>query len=168
MQLHGEERKVNPMAKTQAQKNTFRPSDDETTSINQFPPYWNAEEGKSFYAIPVGKDYRDDKFRRVIWKALEPVECHTGPSDDQENVTVEPGALFSTSEYGSMRVAITDNVMGYPVIVSVEDEKGVNERGEFYRFTYKYKHDDAKAIKAGVPSPMLQANKPEVLARAQA
>lgn len=155
MQLHSEERKVNPMAKPQANKNTFRPNENELTTINNFPPYWKPEEGKSFYAAPVGKDYRDPKFPRVVWKALEPIECFTGASDNQENVTVERGGLFTSSEYGSMRVAIVDAVMGYPVIVTVEDEMGTNERGEFYRFQYQYSLADAKAIKAGIASPML-------------
>ena len=158
------------MAKSDKNANvnkSYRPSDEETTQINAFLPYWPAEEGKSFYAMPVGRDARDPKFVRVIWRACEPLQCFSGSVDDQKEVGVDVGEFFTTSEYGSMRVSITDAWMGYPVVVSIGDEKGENDKGDFYQFTYKHKINDAKAIKAGITSPLLaKGAKPEVLARA--
>lgn len=67
-----------------------------------FPPYWNPGIGKWFKATVMNRDERDPDFIRYHLLALAPVVCAKGPSDDAEEIEVQPGEFFTCSAYAAL------------------------------------------------------------------
>lgn len=67
-----------------------------------FAPYWQPEPGQSIYGAPVQRDERDPDFVRYLVRAYMPIKCCRGPEDAREEVTVQPGELFTVSVYSSL------------------------------------------------------------------
>lgn len=77
-----------------------------------FPAYWApAEEPNSkghfgsFKAKLIGFDDSDPEFERWVFQATHRTLCHKGPTDDQEEVIIEPGGYFSVSNYAQLNLA---------------------------------------------------------------
>lgn len=121
----------------------------ETEKLGEFPPYWNPDEGKQFYAVPVGVDFRDPDFKRVIFQAMAPTECQRGPAEDAEDVTVQPGEQFTCSLY-----AILENQIGFLInlpIVLMADKKvksNTNKTQSYWTFNLKISPESKKILTA--------------------
>ena len=106
-----------------------------------FPPYWNpAAIGNSFRGIPQGLDNRDPDFPRFVLLATVPIKCEQGPRDDVEEVTVQPGELFTTSVYAALPL---DRYIGWEVWVTVKDWiPDVGKGDGVWRFGLRMKPED--------------------------
>lgn len=87
-----------------------------------FPPYWNPEEGKKIYFVPMQLDDKDKEFQRYVCKALMPIQCAQGPAEDQEMVMVQPGEYFTLSTYTALPLEM---YFGFPVLVTTKTKRKI-------------------------------------------
>jgi hypothetical protein len=88
-----------------------------------FAPYWTPEKGKTFLARVENFDMRDPKFQRFICENKgKAMTCHTGPQDDQKEVTVKKGERFSLSAYAGLPLL---DYMGCEVFVEVVGKRKI-------------------------------------------
>lgn len=113
-----------------------------------YPPYWQPEKGAKFFAKPVSIDLRDPKFIRVVFEALQPLECQRGPVDEAEQVLVEPGQFFTTSIYAAFQDI--DMYIGMPVMVHAKEKKRQTSdpSKSYWVFEGKVSPENAKRIQA--------------------
>lgn len=123
-----------------------------------FPPYWNPEEGKQLYAMPVARDERDPKFHRYIWKAMIDTECQNGPADDAEKVTVKSGEFFTTSVYHSLDNLPLALYMNIPVLLIAKEKVPTKTSGqEVWKWDLKLSKENKKLIDQKRETLRLQA-----------
>jgi len=97
-----------------------------------FPPYWTPEEhAANFRAVPIMLDLRDIEFPRYVLRATTPVVCSKGPSDNQEEITVAPGELFTCSAYASLRL---DQYLGHEVMVFSTEKRSLKGGKSLWQF----------------------------------
>jgi hypothetical protein len=90
-----------------------------------FAPYWKADVGESFVAIPVARDDRG-QFTRYLFQALTPMTCQRGPASDAESVDVQPGEHFTVSVYEVLAGKLDEYLgYGFPIPIRVEVTKTV-------------------------------------------
>lgn len=86
-----------------------------------FPPYWSPEMGSAFRGMIMYRDERQPEFIRYVVQASAPIRCHRGPSDDeQEEVIVQPGELFTTTAYAALPL---ERYFGFEVWVLAEKKR---------------------------------------------
>ncbi len=123
----------------------------ESEKLGDFPPYFEPDEGKMFYAKIVGVDYADPEFHRIICQAEADVECLRGPKGEQEEVTVKKGELFTISEY-----AIIANQVGFLIMlqsaivlkVVSKEQSRTNPKNSYWTFELKVSPNDKKRLQA--------------------
>jgi hypothetical protein len=74
------------------------------TEQTGFAPYWVAGVGKMFYAQVLYLDQRDPEFPRYVCKALSPLVCQRGATDDATQLFVKKGELFTTSVWSGLEL----------------------------------------------------------------
>lgn len=131
--------------KSKAPNTTVNPSANEQDSWDEqqtaFPPYWEPEIGGSFVASCQAIDRRDPAFVRIVWRAIEPLACKTGDKENQEDVLVGEGELFTTGMYAVFASMTLDEIyVGVPMKVEVTGEKTSKSTG-FNYFTFSCKTD---------------------------
>lgn len=112
-----------------------------------FPPYWNPEEGKFLYAMPVARDERDPKFHRYVWKAMIDTECQNGPADDAEKVIVKAGEFFTTSAYYTFDDLPLAVYMNIPIHLTALEKTDTNSGQKVWRWALKLSKEN-KALAA--------------------
>jgi hypothetical protein len=118
-----------------------------------FPPYWQADEGKSFVGILVEKDMSDPKFIRYSFQALSPVPCKRGPANgtgpNSEDVEVQAGELFHISSWAGLAKLLDEYLdVPFPVPVQVLAKmKGKTaENQDFWHFDVRITPDTKKLL----------------------
>lgn len=97
-----------------------------------FPPYWTPEENNAqFRAVPLMIDLRDMEFPRYILRATIPVSCSKGPQDNQEEITVQPGDLFTCSTYASLKL---EQYFGHEVMVFSTEKRSLKGGKSLWQF----------------------------------
>lgn len=127
----------------------------ETEKLGEFPPYWNPVEGLSFYARPIGVDFRQEDFHRVIFEAMADTPCFRGPAEDAEEVTVKKGENFTCSLYSILGSQIGFLISLYSIIPNrgmvLKAVKKVasnsDPKRKFWTFELVMHPDDRKALK---------------------
>lgn len=110
-----------------------------------FPPYWNPEEGKQFYALPISRDERDPDFHRYVLQAFQDVDCQIGPSDDAETVKVKKGEFFTCSTYAALPLELYA-LAKTPVLVSVKKKRELKGNKELWIFSVALAPADKKRL----------------------
>jgi hypothetical protein len=80
-------------------------NDEWNTEQVGFPPYFSVEnDGDSFTGKLMYLDETDPSFPRYVFQCVgKPILCHRGSkTTGQEDVMVEPGQMFSASEYAGI------------------------------------------------------------------
>jgi hypothetical protein len=74
-----------------------------------FPPYWRPDGSPGFIGRVIGKQYQeeeDESFTRwIVSPSYSAVLCYRGPTEEAETVVVQPGEMFTMSEYSSINLA---------------------------------------------------------------
>lgn len=96
----------------------------EMIEVGAFPPYVEAAEGFAFYAAPLAVDRTDPNFPRILWKALAPLTGYRGSKieGNQVEVSIEVGDLFTSSEFGGMKVRMNEAWQGCGCVVRFLEE----------------------------------------------
>ncbi len=108
-----------------------------------FPPYWTAEVGKWFYAMPVDTDTRDPQFGRYVCQAMSDLMCSTGPKDDRNDVLVRKGDFFTTSMYTGLPL---DKYIGTGVFVKCTGTRETKQPNDMLVFTLAVSPEDKKLL----------------------
>lgn len=87
-----------------------------------FPPYWNPSHvGNALIAKVIMRDERDPSFVRYILQAVKfPLVCKKGPSEDAEQVIVQPGEFFTMSAYAALPL---ERFFDLEVVVKVANKR---------------------------------------------
>lgn len=69
-----------------------------------FPPYWSPDEiGDKILCKPILFDNKDENFPRYVMICTRvPLKCFRGPADNQQEVVVKPGEMFTMSPYAAL------------------------------------------------------------------
>lgn len=107
------------LAQAQAE---FDSAEGETVVGSGFPPYLKPQVGTLYKFRPVMTDARNPKFVRhtVIHLGKTAIVCQTGPVDDAEVVEVQPGELYSISDYKGIPF---DDLMGLEVLAICKERR---------------------------------------------
>lgn len=112
-----------------------------------FPPYWEADEGKWFYAIPVMLDDRDKNFVRYVCQALMPMTCAQGSKKgkeaDYKPIKVEKDEYFTLSAYGGLPL---ERYIGVKVLVKCTGQRDVGQPQPMWTFKLKVSPEDKKLL----------------------
>jgi hypothetical protein len=119
-------------------------SDMEEEQIG-FPPYWNPEIGKKFYARVEQLDMRDPAFVRYVCSNQgDPLDCFTGPTDDQKEKIVRKGERFSLSAYAALPL---HDYIGFNVLVTVKGKQKVpNQPSPMWIFSIAISKSDKQRL----------------------
>ena len=120
------------------------------TEQTGFDPYWTPAEGKFFFGHPVSRDDSDPDFVRYRFKSLMTLQCHTGPKEEQEPVTVKPGEYFSVSVYYALDPKFNEYMESglFPAIrvEAIKEVKTKKPGQTCWKFDLKISPDDRKRI----------------------
>lgn len=112
-----------------------------------FPPYWEAGEGKWFYAMIVACDDRDKNFVRYVAQAEMPLECakgaKKGKSANYEKIVVQKGEFFTLSAYAGLPL---DRYIGIRVLVKTKGQRDVGQPQPMWDFSLKVSPEDKKIL----------------------
>lgn len=121
-----------------------------------FPPYWQPEEGKTFRGKVLSVDASDPEFVRFTLVATAPVKCARGPADDQTDVNVAVGELFTCSSYVQLPL---EHFMGLELWAMAMGERPLKGG----KTTWDFKVKCSSETKA-----LVEARKAKLLAEAEA
>ena len=119
------------------------------------PPYWKpmpdgtgSAVGRWFCGVPMSLDNQDPNFPRWVIQATQPLTCYRGPKADMEEVQVQPGDLFTISEYAGLNLREYFGMKIGVVIVS-DTPLSPTPDGEprnFYRWQVRLDKNEAKEL----------------------
>jgi hypothetical protein len=112
-----------------------------------FPPYWEAAEGKWFYAMVVMVDERDPEFPRYVCQAELDTPCKKGSKSkkEDEDIIAHKGEYFTLSTYSGLPL---DRYVGTRVLVKCIGKRDVGRPQPMWEFSLKVSPEDKKLLVA--------------------
>lgn len=112
----------------------------------ELPPYWNPEEGKWWYGMPITVDDADPEFVRYVVQAEKDIVCMRGKKNEQEEVLVKAGEFFTLSAYAGLPL---HRYIGTRVLIRVKGTRDVGRPQEMWTFSLHVDpKDKAKLMEA--------------------
>jgi hypothetical protein len=113
-----------------------------------FPPYWTPSSSPGFVGTVIGMDpaANEKDFDRWIIAAVgRPVVCQKGPSDDADLIKVEPGEMFTMSDYASLNLT---PYIGHTILLVPRKKRPIAGGHSLWDWTLKVSKETKSAVLA--------------------